>query len=151
MKFGEIVKDLEGKDCESFVVSLLQMANENGAKDKIPQRSPSGKESTKGVSSQNAPSLIKMPKEREPLQFSHIESVNDFWNDVFLSTEIPETLWINKPEHTDSSDDVASIPEVSADNLPAKSPTKTDVTQEDDVASRSQASEQGKQPSGPTK
>ena len=92
-----------------------------------------------------------MPKKREPLQFSHRKSVNDFLNKVFSSEEIPDALWTNKPKHTDSSDDAASIPKVSADNPHTKPPTKTDTTQKDDVASRSQASEQGKQPSGPTK
>ena len=144
-----IIKDLDDSSCESFVVSLLQMADGSRSKDDILQRSPSDKESTKGVSSQNAPSLIKMPKEREPLHFSHRKSVNDFLNKVFSSEEIPDALWTNKPKHTDSSDDAASIPEVSADNPHTKPPTKTDATQKDDVASSSQASEQGKQPSGP--
>lgn len=41
MKFGEIVKDLEGKDCKSFVIALLRMANENGAKGGITKDNPS--------------------------------------------------------------------------------------------------------------
>lgn len=31
MEFSEIVKDLDGKDCKSFVIALLRMANESGA------------------------------------------------------------------------------------------------------------------------
>lgn len=60
LKFGEIVKDLDGKDCKSFVIALLRMANENGAKGGITKNNPSDvKEVSTGGTTQYKPSDTK--------------------------------------------------------------------------------------------
>ena len=125
IRFEGIIKDLDDSSCKSFVVSLLQMADRNRAKD--------------GSFQSDLPA-INEPKGK-PLQLTQLKPLIGSWNKetytAILSEMLTKMTSNNEPKRTDSSDETVSVAEISADISAIKTPTITDATQKDDAASSS--------------
>lgn len=95
MGFGEIIKDLDDSSCESFVIGLLRMANENGSKGNTSQENPPSNTSTLPVIRRSANRLPKettQPLSRVPLYERFNSAVSGFPIEKFLDSSPVDSL-----------------------------------------------------------